>query len=53
MPIVFTSFKRPKLLISIFKFLSVYFKLFIFHYSYISKFEFMNYLFANLLFAWL
>ena len=53
MYIVFTSFKHPKLPISI-KFLSHYCKLFIyFHDSFISKFELMNYLFANLLVAWL
>ena len=37
----------------VFKFLSLYYKLFKVHESYISKFEFMNYLFANLLVAWL
>ena len=36
---------------SVLKFLSLYCKLFILHDSYISKFEFMNYLFANLLVA--
>ena len=45
--IVFTSFKHPKLPISM--------KIPVtqLHDSYISKFEFMNYFFANLLVAWL
>ena len=44
MSIVFTSFKHPKLPISI--------KIPVIVYIF-SKFEFMNYLFANLLVAWL
>ena len=54
MSIVFTSFKHPKLPISIKIPVTllqiVYINL---HDSYISKFDFMNYLFANLLVAWL
>ena len=48
MSIVSTSFKHPKLPISVK--IPTYLYL---HDSYISKFEFMNYLFANLLVAWL
>ena len=53
MSIVFTSFKHPKLPISItIPVTLLHFFLYL-HDSYISKFEFMNYLFANLLVAWL
>ena len=48
MSIVFTSFKHPKLPISIKIPVTLYL-----HDSYISKFEFMNYLFDNLLVEWL
>ena len=48
MSIVFTSFKHPKLPISI-KIPVTLLQIV----SYISKFELMNYLFANLLVAWL
>ena len=48
MSIVFTSFKQPKLPISI----KIHVPLYL-HDSFISKFEFMNYLFANLLVVWL
>ena len=46
--IVFASFKHPKLPISI----KIPVVLLYLHDRYISKFEFMNYLFANLV-AWL
>ena len=38
---------------SVLKFLSLYRKLLYLHDSYISKFQFINLLFANLLAAWL
>ena len=53
MPIVFTSFKHPKLPISS-KIPATLLQIFSYlHGNYISKFEFMNNLFANLLVAWL
>ena len=52
MSIVFTSFKNPKLPISI-KISGTTANCLYLHDSFISKFEFMNYLFANLLVAWL
>ena len=55
MSIVFTSFKHPKLPISIknpVTLLQIVYTFYL-HDRYISKFEFMNYLFANLLVAWL
>ena len=52
MSIVFTSFKHPKLPINI-KFSVTTANCLYLHDSYISKFECMSYLFANLLVAWL
>ena len=53
MSIVFTSFKHPKLPISIKIPVTLLQIVYICMTEYISKFEFMNYLFANLLVAWL
>ena len=53
MSIVFTSFKNLKLPISIKIPVTLLQIVYIFHDSSISKFEFVNYLFANLLVAWL
>ena len=54
MSIVFTSFKHPKLPFSItipVTLLQIVY--IVVHDSYISEFEFMNYLFANLVVVWL
>ena len=53
MSIVMTSFKHPKLPISIKISVTLLQIVYILHYSYISKFEFMSNLFAKLLAAWL
>ena len=53
MSIVFTSFKHPKLQISN-KIPATLLQIVLYlHDSFISEFEFMNYLFANLPVAWL
>ena len=52
MSIVFTSLKHPKLPISI-KIPVTLLQIVLLHDSYIIKFEIINYLFANLLVAWL
>ena len=53
MSIVLTSFKHPKLPISIKIPLTLLQCVIYLHDSYISEFEFMNYLFADLLVVWL
>ena len=52
MSIVFTSFKHPKLPISIEIPITLLQNCLYLHDSYISKFEFKNYLFAKLVVAW-